>query len=95
MSLLTCSVWPGSHDPYPTGTAAGAPPIVVVGTVGDPATPYENTAKLARQLGTGVVLTWQGEGHTAYPQTRCIRTAVDRYLLDLRVPEDGTTCPAR
>ena len=95
MSLLSCSVWPVKHDPYPTGAAVGAPPIVVVGTTGDPATPYENTAKLARMLGTGVIVTWQGEGHTAYPQTSCVRKAIDSYLLDLKPPTDGTTCPLR
>ena len=95
IGLLTCAVWPGKRDPYPTGKAAGSPPILVVGTTGDPATPYAQTAKLASMLGTGRVLTWQGEGHTAYPQTRCVVSAVDGYLLDLRVPEPGTTCPAQ
>ena len=92
---LVCSQWPGKRDPYPTGKAGGAPPIVVVGTTGDPATPYEQTAKLADMLGVGVVLTWQGEGHTAYPQTRCINDAVNKYLIDLTPPAKGTTCPAR
>ena len=95
MSLLACAVWPAKHDPYPAGKAPGAPPIVVVGTVNDPATPYENTAKLARMLGSGVVLTWEGEGHTAYPQTTCVRDTVDDYLLELKVPTDGKTCPLR
>lgn len=94
VGLLTCSLWPGEKDPYPTGTATGAPPIVVVGTTGDPATPYESTQKLADMLGVGVVVTWEGEGHTAYPETNCIRRAVDNYLIDLTVPEDGLTCPA-
>lgn len=95
VGLLTCAVWPGKRDPYPTGKATGSPPILVVGTTGDPATPYAQTAKLAAMLGTGRVLTWQGEGHTAYPQTRCIVSAVDGYLLDLTVPKPGATCPAR
>ena len=51
MGLLSCAVWPAKKDPYPTGPAKGAPPIVVVGTTGDPATPYESTAKLANMLG--------------------------------------------
>ncbi|MCW2639143.1 MAG: alpha/beta hydrolase, partial [Dactylosporangium sp.] len=92
---LVCAQWPGKRDPYPAGAAKGAPPIVVVGTTGDPATPYEQTPKLANMLGVGVVLTWQGEGHTAYPQTRCITNAVNRYLIDLTVPAKGTTCPAQ
>jgi pimeloyl-ACP methyl ester carboxylesterase len=93
-SLLNCAVWPGTHDPYPAGPARGAPPIVVVGTTGDPATPYRNTARLAALLGTGVVLTWEGEGHTAYPQTTCVARAVDAYLLRLEVPRPGLRCPA-
>ncbi|MBX6356683.1 MAG: alpha/beta fold hydrolase [Micromonosporaceae bacterium] len=95
VGLLSCALWPGKRDPVPTGPAKGAPPIVVVGTTGDPATPYEQTARLADMLGVGVVLTWQGEGHTAYPATRCINNAVDRYLIDLKVPRKGLTCPAR
>ncbi len=91
---LICAQWPGKHDPYPTGPAVGAPPIVVVGTTGDPATPYEQTAALARMLGVGTVVTWQGEGHTAYPKTRCVTDAVNRYLVDLKVPPAGLTCPA-
>jgi hypothetical protein len=95
MGLLPCSTWRAEHDPYPLGAAKGAPPIVVIGTTGDPATPYEQTAKLADMLGVGVVLTWEGEGHTAYPNTRCITDAVDAYLIDLRVPREGLRCPAR
>jgi len=92
---LICAQWPGKRDPYPTGKAEGAPPIVVVGTKGDPATPYEQTPALAKMLGVGVVLTWEGEGHTAYPHTRCITAAVNAYLIDLRAPPDGQSCPAR
>jgi hypothetical protein len=94
-SLLVCSQWTGRRDPYPTGPAAGAPPIVVVGTTGDPATPYEQTARLARMLGVGTVLTWEGEGHTAYPETTCISEAVDKYLISLTVPREGLRCPPR
>ncbi|MGA5305193.1 alpha/beta hydrolase [Nucisporomicrobium flavum] len=95
LGMMPCTFWPGKRDPYPAGAANGAPPIVVVGTTGDPATPYENTAQLAGMLGTGHVLTWEGEGHTAYPSTQCIVTAVDRYLIDLTVPREGQRCPAR
>jgi pimeloyl-ACP methyl ester carboxylesterase len=95
VTLLQCAEWKTPRDPYPTGAAKGAPPIVVVGTTGDPATPYAQTAKLATMLGVGHVLTWEGEGHTAYPNTKCITDAVDAYLIDLRVPPEGQRCPAR
>jgi pimeloyl-ACP methyl ester carboxylesterase len=94
VSLMTCALWPVERDPYPTGAATGAPPILVVGTKGDPATPYEQTPKLANMLGVGVVLTWEGEGHTAYPETRCITNAVNKYLLTVNPPAAGTSCPA-
>ncbi|RIV35543.1 alpha/beta hydrolase [Micromonospora radicis] len=95
VGLISCTEWPGGSDPYPTGRADGAPPILVVGTTGDPATPYEQTPALAEMLGVGRVLTWEGEGHTAYPQTACITEAVDAYLIDLTVPAEGKRCPAR
>ena len=49
---------------------------------------------LAR-LGVGHVLTWEGEGHTAYPSTPCIVKAVDNYLIGLTVPQEGLRCPAK
>lgn len=97
MTLLTCTDWPElARDPYPVGEAVGAPPIMVVGTTGDPATPYENTAKLAQGLGSGFVVTQQGEGHTSYPQaSNCVRDVVNAYLLELEVPEGEVTCAPR
>lgn len=93
VGLLSCTVWPAQPDPYPSGPAEGAPPILVVGTTGDPATPYEQTADLAELLGVGVVLTYHGEGHTVYPTDRCVTETVDAYLIDLTVPPAGTECP--
>jgi pimeloyl-ACP methyl ester carboxylesterase len=92
LGALGCVHWPAEPDPYPAGPAAGAPPILVVGTTGDPATPYESTAALADLLGVGMVLTYDGEGHTAYPENPCIAGHVDAYLVDLTVPTAGTVC---
>jgi pimeloyl-ACP methyl ester carboxylesterase len=90
---LTCSFWPVPA----TGTthaikAAGSPPIVVVGSTGDPATPYAGAQALAGQLEHGVLLTRVGDGHTAYRASACIRRAVDAYLVDATVPANGTIC---
>jgi pimeloyl-ACP methyl ester carboxylesterase len=93
LGMVGCSVWPAKHDPYPVGPATGAPTIIVVGTKGDPATPFESTAKLANMLGTGQVVAWDGQGHTAYPSTKCIRDAVENYFIDLTIPAKGLTCP--
>jgi len=91
-SLYECFDWPESGHPLPPAAAPGAPPILVVGTVHDPITPYPQATALAKALGTGVVLSWAGEGHTAYPKTSCIRTKVDGYLLTAKPPAVDS-CP--
>ncbi|MBN6192402.1 alpha/beta fold hydrolase [Aneurinibacillus sp. BA2021] len=89
-----CEVWPYP----PTGTrgeiaAEGAGPIVVVGTTNDPATPYEWSESLANQLEEGVLITRVGEGHTGYNKgNTCVDEAVEGFLLDDVVPEDGLRC---
>lgn len=93
---LGCTDWPEpAENPQVEIDAAGAAPIVVIGTTRDPATPYENAGRLADQLGEreGVLLTREGDGHTAYSSgNQCIVDAVDAYLVDGTVPEDGLTC---
>lgn len=49
---------------------------------------------MAHQLDSGVVLTWEGEGHTAFPKTECIIAAVVGYLVHLVIPAEDMTCPA-
>ncbi|WP_034610782.1 alpha/beta hydrolase [Cellulomonas sp. URHD0024] len=89
-----CAKWPvPAIDPLPDYSAPGAPPIVVVGTTNDPATPYTWAEKLADLLSTGVLLTYEGEGHTAYGSSNdCIADAVDTYLLGGDAPAAGTRC---
>ena len=93
-SLYTCSVWDAPRTPLPERDAEGSAPILVVGTERDPATPLAGAIDMAQDLHSGVLLTWQGEGHTAYPKTDCVTQAVDAYLIDLTAPQDGLTCPA-
>jgi pimeloyl-ACP methyl ester carboxylesterase len=89
-----CETWPfqSTRTPAPVH-AAGAAPILVVGTTGDPATPYQWAKALAGQLDSGTLLTWKGQGHTAYGRAgACITDAVEGYLLHGTVPPAGTTC---
>ncbi|MBT2402226.1 MULTISPECIES: alpha/beta hydrolase [unclassified Streptomyces] len=91
---LNCTYWPvkatGAARPL---TAKGAAPIVVVGTVRDPATPYKWAQALAGQLDSGTLLTYDGDGHTAYGRgSDCIDSAINRYLLEGTPPADGKRC---
>ena len=91
---LPCAYWPVPPAPPVTIKAAGAPPILVVGTTRDPATPYRWAQALASDLSSGVLLGWNGDGHTAYGEgSACVDTIVNRYLISLKVPRSGTVCP--
>jgi hypothetical protein len=73
--------------------AAGAPPIVVIGTTRDPATPMKWAEALADQLESGVLIRRDGDGHTGYHTGNdCVDEAVEDYLIDGRVPADGLAC---
>ncbi|QEU91981.1 alpha/beta hydrolase [Streptomyces kanamyceticus] len=94
--MVGCTDWAveGQAD-HPNVGAQGAPPIVVIGNTGDPATPYEGARKMAQALGkgVGVELTYKGQGHGAYDsKNACVRDAVNGYLLDGTVPKAGTVC---
>lgn len=91
---LNCAYWPVEA----TGEARrikaeGAAPIVVVGTTRDPATPYRWAEALAGQLSSARLLTYDGDGHTAYGRgSACIDSAINTYLLTGTPPKDGKRC---
>ncbi|MEU5876958.1 alpha/beta hydrolase [Spirillospora sp. NPDC047279] len=91
---LPCVYWPAKtkEEPKPV-TAKGSAPILVIGTLRDPATPYKWAQSLASQLDSGVLLSLDGDGHTAYLQGNpCIIRATDDYLVSAKPPKDGTLC---
>ncbi len=92
-SDLTCPLWPVAPAPkLPKIIGPGADPILVIGTTGDPATPYEYAIGMARQLESGVLIRFRGFGHLAYGQSPCVRKIVHAYLVEDMVPADETTC---
>lgn len=92
-NTLPCAYWPVPARPTFPVRAAGAPPILLVGTTHDPATPYAWAQSTAKQLASSVLLTHEGDGHTAYgPGVGCVVQAADRYLVDLVPPAAGTRC---
>ena len=88
LSGLACAAWPAAATGRPAPvTAAGAPPVVVIGTSRDPATPYAWSVALADQLESGVLVSVDGDGHTAYRSGApdCVLEPVTDYLLTGRV----------
>jgi pimeloyl-ACP methyl ester carboxylesterase len=93
--LLGCATWPvlPTRTPAPASDP-GAPPILVVGTTGDPVTPYGWSVSLAAELTGGDLLSWAGRSHVAFFYSACVRSADQAYLVDGTLPSPGTACPA-
>ena len=90
-SEIGCAFWPVApiRTPAPV-LAPGAPPILIVGSTRDPATPYPWAVALSHQLTSSILLTRKGDGHTGYAVSACVAAAADSYLLDLTAPRDRT-----
>lgn len=70
-----------------------SPDFLLVGTRGDPATPYRWTEETAERLGSSaIVLDNKGDGHTGYAGSKCVRDKVDRFLLYGEMPKTGSSC---
>ncbi|MFG2602448.1 alpha/beta hydrolase [Streptomyces sp. NPDC048514] len=69
--------------------------LLLVGTRGDPATPYRWAVETAARLGpSAVVLDNKGDGHTGYSSSTCVHRKVDDFLLYGSLPANGSSCPA-
>lgn len=91
--LLPCAYWSTPIDSIvgPV-TAPDAPPMLVVGTTGDAATPYQQAVDVAHTLAHGRLITYQGNQHAAYGASACVADAEAAYFVDLQLPPEGTTC---
>ena len=91
---VACTNWPVPAGELPTSFAAdGAAPILVIGTSNDPATPYAWAVSLASQLTSGVLISYEGEGHTIYNQgVACVDDVIDAYFVSGTVPSADPRC---
>nr|WP_155840709.1 alpha/beta hydrolase [Agromyces luteolus] len=91
---IGCAQWPVASEAERSAiTAEGAAPIMVIGTTGDPATPYQWAEALAEQLDSGFLVSYDGEGHTAYRKSNaCIDDTVEDFLIDGAVPASDPQC---
>ncbi len=87
-----CTFFPESTDPRVTITGAGAGPIVVIGTTGDPATPFQSTVNMSNTLEDGRLVIVEADQHTGYGVNRCVIDVVNDYLIDLEPPTDEIEC---
>jgi pimeloyl-ACP methyl ester carboxylesterase len=73
--------------------AVHAPPILVVGALHDPATPYAWAVSVAAEMRTAQLLTVDGTSHTSYARgDGCVDDNVDHYLIHVALPQRGERC---
>jgi hypothetical protein len=87
---LTCKYFGQSQEVTvaPTKTIN---PIVVIGTSGDPATPYAWAQGLNKLLINSVLVSLTGEGHTGQGQgNACVDDQIDDFYLTGKVPTTST-----
>jgi pimeloyl-ACP methyl ester carboxylesterase len=87
---LTCKYFGQSQEVAvaPTKTIN---PIVVIGTTGDPATPYEWAQGLIKVLTNSLLVSLTGEGHTGQGQgNACIDDQIDDFYLTGKAPTTST-----
>lgn len=90
---LQCAGWPVEPEPLGPIEAPGAPPILLVSTTGDPATPHAGAVAVAERLASGTLLTHEGDGHTiALQGDGCVDGVVIPYLVSLEAPAAGARC---
>ncbi len=94
-SVYGCLGRPGAvANPQRALAPARTGPVLLVNARHDPATPYAWARNVAAQLGPPAsLLTYEGWGHTVYGRSDCVSGAVDRYLLTVRPPAAGASCP--
>jgi pimeloyl-ACP methyl ester carboxylesterase len=88
---LTCKYFGQSQEVTisPTQTTN---PIVIIGTTGDPATPYEWAQGLNKLLINSILVSLTGEGHTGQGQgNACIDDQITKYFLKGVLPHK-TSC---
>jgi hypothetical protein len=91
--LSACAFWPVPPTTLPHRiSVSGLPPMLVVSTTNDPATPYLAGVDLAKQLGAAL-LTFEGTQHTVVFQgNQCVDDVAAKYLIDLSVPPPDARC---
>jgi pimeloyl-ACP methyl ester carboxylesterase len=93
---LPCGLWPSEPTRVAHEITVDVPPLLILSTSRDPATPYAWGASLARQLGDATLLRWVADGHTAYVRgSECVDDAVDAWLVDGALPDRDPTCRGR
>jgi pimeloyl-ACP methyl ester carboxylesterase len=90
-----CVNWPTAKKPLGSLVSTAPRTALVIGGTRDSRTPLVWSAGLAQAMGNARLLTRDGDGHTSFDRSRCVREAVGRYLSTFALPDAGTVCASR
>lgn len=87
---------PARHpaEPFQPSQFRRAPPVVIVGNTGDPATPFAHAQRAASLLPGSRLVTWESTEHTVFLShgSSCIDRPLVTYLITRQLPEKGLRC---
>lgn len=92
----SCIFWARPPVALKPPTGVGVPPVLMVQTERDPATPMEGARRAAQGFAGARLLTVVGDGdHATYAirGNECVDGAVEAYLIEGILPAEGATCP--
>jgi pimeloyl-ACP methyl ester carboxylesterase len=90
-----CVNWPTPKKPLGSLVSTAARTTVVIGGSKDSRTPLVWSSGLTKAMGNARLLIRNGDGHTSFDRSRCVREAVGRYLTNFTLPDEGTICESR
>jgi hypothetical protein len=68
-------------------------PIIVIGTLRDPATPYSWAVALNKLITNSLLITLDGDGHTGHGRgSACVDKTVDNYFITGKIPATDQKC---
>ena len=96
-SVASCAAWPAADVPIIRSLRGKLDtPALLLASHFDGNTPLAWTRSLAAVLGMERhVVRYQGGGHTTFIAVPCMSAMGEAYLYDLKLPEEGFSCPAR
>jgi pimeloyl-ACP methyl ester carboxylesterase len=91
--VIGCAYWPVPPvEPEPIAWSPSLPPILLVASTEDAATPLDDAERVHAALPNSALVVREGAGHTSFGASRCIDRIVRSYFVELETPAEGTTC---
>jgi len=95
---LTCQFFPTPKQdaltrPSNVINEINTAPILIIGTLRDPATPYEWAVGLSKIIRSSILITLDADGHTGQGRgSECVEKAFDSYLLTEKIQQRNVFC---